>query len=274
MGGNLSTQPFSRGSGRITLKNCLWEYFHTWKSPDFRLKVLRCAGSYSRVLLYMACFSHNLRDQPAYSNANALFYSPTTCDLHDLTQAEKREPLWKRVTLEMVLHDAIFLATFLATLEKEIDIPCKFQKTCYTLQFRVATCNGFNKLMQLFQNVEQSSNSLQPPKNLRDKLLQLKGQLKRRDKLTSIARFWSPENGFEGIFEKFVFVLEISAVKVEELCGTNSRFSSFSEKILSGDFCTWRHWWSLLWVGSWCSNRTKEFVSSEPGPQRVHFEDF
>ena len=32
-------------------------------------------------------------------------------------------------------------------------------------------------------------------------------------------------------------VLEISAVKVEELCETNSRFSSFSEKILSGDFC-------------------------------------
>ena len=35
---------------------------------------------------------------------------------------------------------------------------------------------------------------------------------------------------FEGISEKFVFVLEISAVKVEELWGTNSRFSSFSEK--------------------------------------------
>ena len=65
----------------------------------------------------------------------------------------------------------------------------------------------------------------------------IKGQLKRRDKLTSIARFLSPENGFEGIFEKFVLVLEILAVKVEELCGTNSRFSSFSEKILSGDFC-------------------------------------
>ena len=97
--------------------------------------------------------------------------------------------------------------------------------------------------------------------------LSFKGQLKRRDKLTSIARFWSPENGFEGIFEKFVFVLEISAVKVEELCRTNSRFSSFSEKILSGDFCIWRHWWSLLWVGSWCSYRTKEFVSSEPGPR-------
>ena len=63
-----------------------------------------------------------------------------------------------------------------------------------------------------------------------------KGQLKRWDKLTSIARFWSPENGFEGIFEKFVFVLEISAVKVEELCGTNSRFSSFSEKNIVGRF--------------------------------------
>ena len=48
--------------------------------------------------------------------------------------------------------------------------------------------------------------------------------------LTYIARFCSPENGFEGIFKKFVFVLEISAVKVEELCGTNSWFSSFSEK--------------------------------------------
>ena len=91
-----------------------------------------------------------------------------------------------------------------------------------------------------------------------------KGQLKRWDKLTSIARFWSPENGFEGIFEKFVF--EISAVKVEELCGTNSRFSSFSEKILSGDFCLWRHWGSLLSVRRWCSYRTKEFVSLELGP--------
>ena len=34
----------------------------------------------------------------------------------------------------------------------------------------------------------------------------------------------------KGISEKFDFVLEISAVKVEELCRTNSRFSSFSEK--------------------------------------------
>ena len=34
------------------------------------------------------------------------------------------------------------------------------------------------------------------------------------------------------MFEKFVFVLEISAVRVEELFGTNSRFLSFS-----GNYC-------------------------------------
>ena len=33
-----------------------------------------------------------------------------------------------------------------------------------------------------------------------------------------------------GIFEKFVFVLKIIAVKGEELCRTKSRFPSFSEK--------------------------------------------
>ena len=42
----------------------------------------------------------------------------------------------------------------------------------------------------------------------------LKGQLKRRDKLTSIARFRSPENSFEGISEKFVFVFKIWAVEI------------------------------------------------------------
>ena len=42
----------------------------------------------------------------------------------------------------------------------------------------------------------------------------LKGQLKRRDKLISITRFWSPENSFEGIFEKFVFVFEIWVVEI------------------------------------------------------------
>ena len=47
--GKLSKQSFSKGSGRITLKNCLKEYFQTLKSPDFRLSVLRWAGSYAPV---------------------------------------------------------------------------------------------------------------------------------------------------------------------------------------------------------------------------------
>ena len=37
---NLSKQPFSTGSGRITLKNSLRDYFHLLKFPDFRLLVL------------------------------------------------------------------------------------------------------------------------------------------------------------------------------------------------------------------------------------------
>ena len=40
---NLSKQPFSTGSGRITLKNCLRDYFYLLKFPDFR-----CVGSYLR----------------------------------------------------------------------------------------------------------------------------------------------------------------------------------------------------------------------------------
>ena len=43
---NLHKQPFSTGSGRKTLKNSLRDYFHLLKSPDFRLLVLKCAGSY------------------------------------------------------------------------------------------------------------------------------------------------------------------------------------------------------------------------------------
>ena len=43
---------------------------------------------------------------------------------------------------KLVLHDAIFLSTCFAILENEIH--CKLQKTCYTLQSRVATCNLFN----------------------------------------------------------------------------------------------------------------------------------
>ena len=46
---NLSKQPFPTDSGRITLKTSLRDYTHLLKSPDFRLLVLTCAGSYSRV---------------------------------------------------------------------------------------------------------------------------------------------------------------------------------------------------------------------------------
>ena len=50
---NLSKHPFPTGSGRITLKNSLKDYLHLLKSPDFRLLVLKCAGSYSQVFTVM-----------------------------------------------------------------------------------------------------------------------------------------------------------------------------------------------------------------------------
>ena len=40
---------FSTGSGRIALENCSRDYFRLLQSPDLRLLVLKCAGSYSRV---------------------------------------------------------------------------------------------------------------------------------------------------------------------------------------------------------------------------------
>ena len=46
---NLSKQPFPTDSGRITLKNSLRDYVHLLNSPYFRLLVVKCAGSYSRV---------------------------------------------------------------------------------------------------------------------------------------------------------------------------------------------------------------------------------
>ena len=49
--------------------------------------------------------------------------------------------------IDLVLHDAIFLTTCLATLEKEIH--CMLQKACYTLQSCAATCNGFKNMLQL-----------------------------------------------------------------------------------------------------------------------------
>ena len=45
---NLSKQSFPTDSGIITLKNALRDYVHHLKSPDFRLLVLTCAGSYSQ----------------------------------------------------------------------------------------------------------------------------------------------------------------------------------------------------------------------------------
>ena len=57
---NLSKQSFPAGSGRVTLKNSLRDYLHLLKSPDFKLLVLKCAGSYSRVLLYKDCIQSDL----------------------------------------------------------------------------------------------------------------------------------------------------------------------------------------------------------------------
>ena len=55
---DLSKQPFLTGSGRKTLKNSLRDYFHLLQSSDFRLLVLKCAGSYLRVIvLVLICIS-------------------------------------------------------------------------------------------------------------------------------------------------------------------------------------------------------------------------
>ena len=58
-----------------------------------------------------------------------------------------------------------------------------------------------------------------------------KGQLQRFYKLISNDRIWPSEHGFEVIFEKFLFVFEISAFKVRNKRGIHSRFHSFSENI-------------------------------------------
>ena len=54
-----------------------------------------------------------------------------------------------------MLHNAIFLATCLATLEKGIH--CRLQETCGTLQPRAAICNGFKKSLQSLGKVEPIS---------------------------------------------------------------------------------------------------------------------
>ena len=58
-----------------------------------------------------------------------------------------------------------------------------------------------------------------------------KGQLQRFYKLISNDRIWPSEHGFEVIFEKSLFVFEISAFKVRNKHGIHSRFHSFSENI-------------------------------------------
>ena len=56
-----------------------------------------------------------------------------------------------------------------------------------------------------------------------------KGQLQRFHKLISNDRIWPSEHGFEVIFEKSLFVFQISAFKVRNKRGIHSRFHSFSE---------------------------------------------
>ena len=59
--------------------------------------------------------------------------------------------------------------------------------------------------------------------------LNFKGQLQRFHKLISNNRIWPSEHGFEVIFEKSLFVFEMSAFKVRNKRGIHSRFHSFSE---------------------------------------------
>ena len=64
---------------------------------------------------------------------------------------------------------------------------------------------------------------------LRHRKIIVKGQLQRFHKLISNDRIWPSEHGFEVIFEKSLFVFEISAFKVRNKRGILSWFHSFSE---------------------------------------------
>ena len=57
----------------------------------------------------------------------------------------------------------------------------------------------------------------------------IKGQLQRFHKLISNDRILPSEHGFEVIFEKSLFVFEISVFKVRNKHGIHSQFHSFSE---------------------------------------------
>ena len=74
------------------------------------------------------------------------------------------------------------------------------------------------------------------PEDHRLVLITFKGQLQRFYKLISNDRIWPSEHGFEVIFEKSLFVFEISAFKVRNKRGIHSRFHSFSENINRGTF--------------------------------------
>ena len=66
----------------------------------------------------------------------------------------------------------------------------------------------------------------------------------------------------------------MSAVKDEEVCGTNSRLSSFSEKYCGAiSVCEVT---DDLYSGYEADLHTKDknFLSSEPGPKNVYLEDF
>ena len=73
----------------------------------------------------------------------------------------------------------------------------------------------------------------------------VKGQLQRFHKLISNDRIWPSEHGFEVIFEKSLFVFEISAFKVRNKRGSILGFTRFP-KIIIGNLCLWRHKWSKL----------------------------
>ena len=77
------------------------------------------------------------------------------------------------------------------------------------------------------------------------------------------------------MFEKLVFVIEISAVKVEEFCRTNSRLSSFSEKYCRAiSVCDVTDDLYSGYEVDLHHTEDKDFLSSEPDSKNVYLEDF
>ena len=80
-------------------------------------------------------------------------------------------------------------------------------------------------LFAIFKNLQKWSYQIISQRDVRC----IKGQLQRFHKLIFNDRIWPSEHGFEVIFEKSLFVFEISAFKVRNKRGIYSRFHSFSE---------------------------------------------